>query len=668
MAEQGFSKMARTCKVGESMEDFKRCLANSPEPWLLILDNADDPSLNVSKFFPVGIRGTIIITSRNPECRCHATVGYTELHEMESDDAIALLLKSAKLSVNDDDLRGHAGPIVQTLGYLALAVSQAAASIRQRVCSLENYRDTFMRHRRVLLSRKSPQSSSDYRYTVYTTWGVSVNAIKDLAKDPTNGLAATAVDFLPFFGFCHFDNITESIFRSAWDKFDRTERYQWWASNQLGMIRDRQSSSWDSLRFNEAMGLLSNYSLIRISEPDKRISLHPLVHSWIRDSLNEELRLRWWNVTLSTLALASDDRLSYDSQLHLKVHLRHCMGVGQIDDFLVEDDVVIDRLSVLYSMIQVCSIYSFGDSLMIAERGLAYSKKTLGDECFFTCLLTSRLAQVFNDLGECQKTLDLLHGMVAVSTQVVGPVHQVTLDIMFELAQANKRLDRKQEAFELSQKMLAICEKSLDQSDEVNFQINFEMAMAYLNLDRYEDAIKMLERELAKIQEIFGKKSEVVVRDKYFLAYVYGASGQHQVALGIYQNALKDCQNFYGEHHRKTLDISVTTAIEYGNVGQPEKGIPLIVKALEAGSKTGYDDNLTEWEKKVAWLQSLSAENSSLDHEKPSKTHEQQPPAVGNASSSKWSRFWKRFRHRNGESFVEEAGSSKAIQVRQRRI
>ena len=282
------------------MEDFKRCLVNSPEPWLLILDNADDPLLNISKFFPVGIRGTIIITSRNPECRCHATVGSAELHEMESDDAITLLLKCAELSVDDDNLRGHAKPIVHSLGNLALAGSQAAASIRQRVCSLENYLDTFMRHRKVLLSREIVQSSSDYDYTVYTTWGISVDAIKNLAKDSTSSIAAIALEFLTFFGFCHFDDITESIFRTAWNRFNYTEQYQWWASNQLGMIRDRQFSSWDSMRFNEAIGLLSSYSLIRVSGPDSRISLHPLVHSWIRDSLNEKLHLQWWNVTLST--------------------------------------------------------------------------------------------------------------------------------------------------------------------------------------------------------------------------------------------------------------------------------------------------------------------------------------------------------------------------------
>ena len=671
MAEQGFSKMARTCKVGESMEDFKRCLANSPEPWLLILDNADDPLLNVSKFFPVGIRGTIIITSRNPECRCHATVGSTELDEMESDDAITLLLtllKYEELSIDDNNLRGHASRIVEALGYLALAVTQAAASIRQRVCSLENYVDTFTRHRNMLLSRKSVQSSSSYKYTVYTTWGISLDSIKDFAKDSTESLAATALELLTLFGFCHFNNITESIFRSAWDNFDRTERYQWWASNQLGMVRDRQSSNWDSLRFNEAMGLLSNYSLIRFNGPDSPMSLHPLVHSWIRDTLSEELRLQWWNVALSTLALAYDNHLSYDSITQIKIHLVHCMTVRQIDDFLIEDDARLDRLNILDPIIEVYSQHPWRDALMISERGLEYSKKTLGDKCYLTCKLSYRLARALNALDEYQKILDLLHGKVDVSIRVAGPVHDLTLAIMSLLASANRQLGRKQEAFELHQKMVAIWEKLPDQSDDVNFRGISEIAMAYHDLGQYEDAINLLEREIAMKKERFGEETVAVLEMEYLLALAYANSGQHQAALDLLHQNLKDCEKILGKHHPNTLAMLACTAVEYGNVGQPEKGIPLIVKALELGSKIGLDDNqLKRWEENLAWLQSLSAKRSLQDSKEPPKSRKQPRLAVGETSGGQRSRFWHKFRHRIGASAVEEAESSKAFSVRQRR-
>lgn len=101
--------------------------------------------------------------------------------------------------------------------------------------------------------------------------------------------------------------------------------------------RDRRPSNWDSLLFNEAIQILSSYSLIYVSGSNNRISLHPLVHSWIRDSLNEELHLRWWNITISTLALGSYNRSAH-LRRQLKLHLRHCIGTRQIDDFFREDD------------------------------------------------------------------------------------------------------------------------------------------------------------------------------------------------------------------------------------------------------------------------------------------------------------------------------------------
>ena len=345
MAEQGFSSMARLSKVGDRMDDFKRCLTNSLEPWLLILDNADDPSLDISQFFPVGNRGTIIVTSRNPGCRCHATVGSRELREMASEETINLLLRSGDLPSEDQTLRGLAKPIVETLGYLALAVNHAGASIRQRICSLEDYLRTYTRHRKKLLSSQPVQAGSEYKYTVYTTWEISVESIKKLAKNAQDGTAANALEILTVFGFCHFDDITEDMFRSAWDNFTHTEGYSWWESNLLGIIRDRRPSNWDSLLFNEAIRILSSCSLIHVSGSNNRISLHPLVHSWIRDSLNEELHLRWWYITISTLALGSYNRSAH-LRRQLKLHLRHCIGTRQIDDFFGEDDVALDRVQI----------------------------------------------------------------------------------------------------------------------------------------------------------------------------------------------------------------------------------------------------------------------------------------------------------------------------------
>ena len=78
-ADQGFLEIARLCGVDEDSKVVKQWLSNTQEPWLLIIDNADDPSIDVSESFPTGNRGSILLTSRNPECKLHATVGSCEL-------------------------------------------------------------------------------------------------------------------------------------------------------------------------------------------------------------------------------------------------------------------------------------------------------------------------------------------------------------------------------------------------------------------------------------------------------------------------------------------------------------------------------------------------------------------------------------------------------------
>ena len=321
MAEQSFSTMAKISRAGESMEDFKQYLTNAEQPWLLILDNADDPALDVTCFLPPGNRGTVIITTRNPDCRCHATVGKRELSEMETNEAITLLLRSSDREIHDPSLRDLAHSIVGLLRSLALAVVHAGAFIRQGICTLEDYSELYERHRSELLQERPSQTGDDYNHAVYTTWEISLHDIRERAKDTTDAAAINALDLLHLFGFFHFANIIEDIFLSARKYLPTCDGYPWWRSHQLGMIR---RADWDPLLFRKARQLLSSYSLIRVDGLNDRISLHPLVHSWIRDSLDEAEHLHWWNRALGTLALAYDSR-NPALQSHLIIHSRHCL-------------------------------------------------------------------------------------------------------------------------------------------------------------------------------------------------------------------------------------------------------------------------------------------------------------------------------------------------------
>lgn len=85
--------------VGKTAEDAIRWLDNQRD-WLLILDSADDPQLNLDQFIPRISHGNTIITSRNEGSRSHGlpSQSYREILSMDPAEALELFLRRAGIA------------------------------------------------------------------------------------------------------------------------------------------------------------------------------------------------------------------------------------------------------------------------------------------------------------------------------------------------------------------------------------------------------------------------------------------------------------------------------------------------------------------------------------------------------------------------------------------
>ena len=108
--------------------------------WLMLYDNADGGYEVVEKFLPPGTEGNILITSRNKELmRITLKENSMEILEMEEEEALSLLSKSAMQDYTSQNLRTLAKQLVLKLGGIPLAIDQAGAYMLTCGCSLNDY-------------------------------------------------------------------------------------------------------------------------------------------------------------------------------------------------------------------------------------------------------------------------------------------------------------------------------------------------------------------------------------------------------------------------------------------------------------------------------------------------------------------------------------------------
>ena len=214
---------AQGSDVDGSVESALQWMSYLPGQWLLVFDNADNPSPEeVVKFIPPGNRGNILITSQNPSMglRIVPFENRIEINEMEESDAITLLLKASFLDASVQNLQA-AKRIVTELGCIPLAVDHIGAYLQAGRCDINKYLSQFFLHRQSLMLDRIFTGASNYDQTVYGTWELSFKEIKRRADEQfttgnvQRGAAQAAILILQICAFYHHSNISRDIFQSA---------------------------------------------------------------------------------------------------------------------------------------------------------------------------------------------------------------------------------------------------------------------------------------------------------------------------------------------------------------------------------------------------------------------------------------------------------------------
>lgn len=591
-ARQSFAKIGKQGGLEATLDAGKYWLSNCTESWLLIINNADDPSLELLNLFPEGDRGHILVTTRNPNFIVHGTVGAMELKGLHPRDASLLLLKAAVTPKPwDKTIEDVANKIADALGYLALALVQAGAVILQGMCNLQDYLKFYNHFRSSVSERRSSGASLNAdQVTIYATWEHSLSSLEQRATE----VGEDAVQLLSTVAFFHFEHIRVDIFiRALENRFgldkDSTRPSllmritgEIYARLQPPLVLPRflRQSSWrvDPHRIRLALSELRSFSLINYDGKDDSFSLHPMVHSWARDRLETGAKAVWAQAAVNVLAdsilLPPGDAGEANEEFRRDIlpHLDHCIRARPIE--VLDYDVWFGGIKLPFALVLHHSwLHVFRQQVVTAakcgyvylERGrfneavslLSKTKDALiqsrGHSNSLTMAAMLALAKAYWGLGRLEEGLALQTAVVDSRVKILGQRNAETLSAMNELGRSYWLNGQYHEALEIQTATLKLIEPALGPTHDSTLTALDNIGVTYGSWQRYADSREMHRRVLTSRTGILGRTHLHTLETMNNLAMALLDLGQLQEASELMDEVYMHRKTKLGKEHPYAL-------------------------------------------------------------------------------------------------------------------
>jgi len=228
--------------------------------WLLVIDNLDDISVADDLLPENDLQKHTIITTRNPNAE-GIPAEPLEVPLLSPSDSIDLLSTLSKITVQPDSPEKHqAAEIIRKMGYLPLAIEQAAAYIREVTADFSAFLEQYERNHKKLFTWL-PAGNRKYPNSIATTWSMSFDLLQN---HPTR--------LLRLFSFLNPDGILIPFL----------------VSGAEALQKDLQDIIFDQTEMATALLELEKFSLIKWDRPNRSVAIHRLVQMVVIDQMSEE--------------------------------------------------------------------------------------------------------------------------------------------------------------------------------------------------------------------------------------------------------------------------------------------------------------------------------------------------------------------------------------------
>lgn len=582
------------------MEETRQGLANVKEPWLLVLDNADDPNADYQCYFPAGLLGVVIMTSRNRECRRYASTPAVELEGLPGSDARELLLHATNIPREQwHTFQDDAQEVASLLQSHPLALIQAGAYISSAHCTIAEYPQVFHLQRKRLLEFRPKQAQSRYG-DVYATFEASVGFLEASQAEQA---PQDAVDLFYVLSICAANPLPVGrLFEEGWkgaqsilssnDSDDDLLRLKRWHVSHLPPLVQEDADEWDPFRLVEAVQLLRSLSLVSAEthEDSTNVSMHPLMHAWALDRLGTVDQKYAWLTTGCLVAVSNYRFTLLALGRQLQPHLEALMSLDM--DFVFESQppakisVIILRCGwLLHNLGDYKKLKGLMDNLMIyldLDPLVVDAKWLPVYDLFASNLMGS---------GKARKAVSLLEQVVQIQEQTLVEDHSDRLSSQQRLASAYDADGQAKNAISLHEQVVQIRDQTLAEDHPARLASQQELARAYRANGQVEKAISLLEQVFQIRGQTLAIHHPFRLNAQRQLALAYHANGELEKAVSLLEQVGQIEQQTLPEDDPDRLHSQHMLAAAYWANRNPRKSVSLLEQVIQIQEQKLAEDH-----------------------------------------------------------------------------
>ncbi|MGW9448091.1 FxSxx-COOH system tetratricopeptide repeat protein, partial [Streptomyces sp. NPDC055632] len=526
-------------KPGTGSEHNTRILLQhlrTQQRWLVILDNAEDPS-QIEPWLPEG-PGHVLITSRNPDWRGVAhSIG---LDVFTRSDAIAYLELRVPGITSE-----HADALAKDLGDLPLALAQAAGVISSGM-TLDRYRRLVTTSTARILEKGD---APGYPASLAATVGISTDR---LASSHPEALALLRLG--AFFG-------PEPI-PTGWLESARP---------RLNTIPgDPDDFMWP----HNALQPLSRYGLARVDH--ETFQIHRLTQAVVRDQVvSEQAGMIHSDVAAVLRNVEPGDPEAPESW----------PGWASLASHLTTRHVVLDDRPELRPLLLKAALFLIRSGQPRSAHDLTASLREswiseLGQEHPDTLTCTQYLGHATNDLGDLRGALPLIEDTFARRERTLGDDHSDTLQSANDLAVILSMTGEGTKAHRLYEDVLARRRRVLGDDHLDTLRSAHNLAAALHTLGKPIETRRIVEDTLARRRRILGDNHPDTLDSAHSLAVTLHTLGEPAEAHHIAEDTLARRRRVLGDNHPDTLSSAHGLAAALRSIGEPAEARRLDEDAL----------------------------------------------------------------------------------------